>query len=215
MAKKCIPGVICIENITLLILLVLICGVAFLLFVNASPNKQTQTQTPSQFAFPFSHYPPSSAGQISHIPLGNIPDPLHDSYSPPLKTDTSLMPVVNMSVVPVVPVNVKTQGGQTEYQQIGILSNNAPSSSGQPMILPLMGRRIHNGRDKWQYYAIGNSVGSGIQTKLPVSLEGKSCTGEYGCTNISNGDNVYVEGYNDVFRATIYETGLLSYIPYV
>ena len=38
--------------------------------------------------------------------------------------------------------------------------------------------------------------------KLPVVNRGKSCTGEYGCDNLQNGDTVYVEGYNDAFKAT-------------
>jgi hypothetical protein len=80
------------------------------------------------------------------------------------------------------------------------------------MILPLMGRNLLNGRDKWQYYTMTNGAGS-INTKLPISVNGKSCTGEYGCDSISSGDIVYVEGYNDTFRATVYENALMQYLP--
>jgi hypothetical protein len=68
-----------------------------------------------------------------------------------------------------------------------------------------------NGRSKMQYYTISNT--GNMNTKLPISVNGKSCTGEYGCDEISNGDVVYVEGYKDTFQATIYENGLFSYIP--
>jgi hypothetical protein len=81
------------------------------------------------------------------------------------------------------------------------------------MILPLMGRRNMAGRDKWQYYTISNT--GNLNTKLPVSVNGKSCTGEYGCDDITNGDVVYVEGYNDTFKATIYENSLFNYIPFL
>jgi hypothetical protein len=54
-----------------------------------------------------------------------------------------------------------------------------------------------------------------MNTKLPLSFNGKSCTGEYGCDDINNGDNVFVEGYNDTFRVTIYENSLFNYIPYL
>ena len=41
------------------------------------------------------------------------------------------------------------------------------------LILPLMGRRHMSGRDKWQYYTISNS--GSLNTKLPISVNGKSC----------------------------------------
>jgi hypothetical protein len=49
--------------------------------------------------------------------------------------------------------------------------------------------------------------------KLPITNKGRSCTNEYGCDNLYNGDTVYVEGYNDSFRATVYETSSFQYIP--
>jgi len=99
-----------------------------------------------------------------------------------------------------------------EYQQVGILTPmNVLEKS---LILPLMGRKLMNGRDKWQYYTIANGVGN-INTKLPVSLNGRSCTGEYGCDDIQNGDVVYVEGYKTVFTVTMYENSTFSYIPYL
>jgi hypothetical protein len=107
-----------------------------------------------------------------------------------------------------VPINMETRGLSTGYQQVGILTRtNGPSD----MILPLMGRRNMAGRDKWQYYTISNS--GTLNTKLPVSVNGKSCTSEYGCDSIYNGDVVFVEGYGDTFRATIYENNLFRYIP--
>jgi hypothetical protein len=80
------------------------------------------------------------------------------------------------------------------------------------LILPLMGRKL-SGRDKMQYYTTSNT--GNMNVKLPVSKNGKSCTGEYGCDEIYNGDTVYVEGYAEVFKATIYENTRLSYIPYL
>jgi hypothetical protein len=74
-----------------------------------------------------------------------------------------------------------------------------------------MGRRHMSGRDKWQYYTISNS--GSLNTKLPISVNGKSCTSEYGCDQILNGDNVFVEGYKETFNATIYENNTFSYLP--
>jgi hypothetical protein len=88
---------------------------------------------------------------------------------------------------------------------MGILTN------GSDKILPLMGRRHMSGRDKYQYYTISNT--GNLNTKLPVSVNGRSCTSEYGCDQIMQGDNVYVEGYKETFNATIYETNNFHYLP--
>ena len=117
------------------------------------------------------------------------------------------MPVNNS--VKYMPVNIKTQRSQynESYSQIGILSR----TTNEDVIMPLFGRNIHNGRDKWQYYTLTEH-----NVRLPISVSGKSCTNEYGCDAVGNGDYVYVEGYNDAFKVTIYDdTNQLRYIPYI
>jgi hypothetical protein len=89
------------------------------------------------------------------------------------------------------------------YSQIGILTRDE-------LILPLLGRQYMRGRDKWQYYTISNT--GNLNTKLPVSVKGKSCTSEYGCDQIMNGDQIYVEGYNNTFNATVYENNMFRYM---
>ena len=108
-----------------------------------------------------------------------------------------------------VPVNIETRGLSTPYGQVGILTNTGRSDN---LILPLMGRRHMTGRDKWLYYTISNT--GSLNTKLPISVNGKGCDSEYGCDPIMQGDNVYVEGYKDTFTATIYENNAFRYIPY-
>ena len=203
MGKKCIPGIICIENMTLFILFILIGLVIYFIF-NQSMQKQ---QAPQE--------------KIIVIPTPSMPNPslnglatrtndsLNDPYSPPLKKDGYIYPTLSGDVRGI-PINIETRGTGMAYQQIGILT---PAGSGD-LILPLMGRKLMNGRDKWQYYTMANGS-STIHTKLPVSVNGKSCTGEYGCNDIQNGDTVYVEGYNTIFTATIYENGTFAYIPYI
>ena len=113
------------------------------------------------------------------------------------------------SQIKYMPVNQRTQPtGDTSYSQIGILSRK----SGDPeVIMPLYGMNVHTGRDKWQYYTVTEH-----NVRLPISLGGKSCTSEYGCDSVNNGDVVYVEGYNDAFTVTIYDdVGKMRYIPYL
>ena len=51
--------------------------------------------------------------------------------------------------------------------------------------------------------------------KLPISYKKKSCTNEYRCDNLTNGDSVYIEGYNDAFKVTSYDNNNMRYIPYL
>jgi hypothetical protein len=111
-----------------------------------------------------------------------------------------------------IPINMQTRGTNMNYSQIGILTRTNHAKNGNEMILPLMGRKNTSRRDKWQYYTMTTT--GNMNTKLPVSSNGRSCTSEYGCDEISNGDIVYVEGYNDTFKATVYENSLFSYIPF-
>jgi len=203
MAKKCIPGVICIENMTLFILLLVIGMVIYIIYSQHKNNN-------------FKNLPEQSKIVVIQQPsLASIATrrnvSLNDPYYPPLKDDGYYHPR-NSSDVRGIPVNIETRGSGMAYQQIGILT--PITSGGDALILPLMGRKWMNGRDKWQYYTMANGM-SNISTKLPISVNGKSCTGEYGCNEIQNGDTVYVEGYKTTFTATIYENGTFSYIPYL
>jgi len=141
------------------------------------------------------------------VPIASRQDVFNDPYSPPGKN-----PVIyprNSGDVRGIPVNIQTRGVDNDYQQVGILTRS--NYSGDEMILPLMGRKHMSGRDKWQYYTISGT--GNLNTKLPISVNGRSCTGEYGCDDIYNGDVVYVEGYKDTFNATIYENNQFQYIP--
>lgn len=171
-------------------------------------------------------YPSNSMPTI--ILANTSPPSMNDPYVPPYKQDLIVRPQVDIQRPQVdiqrpqidlrpqidvrqpmsIPVNIKTNSANLPYTQVGILTKNDKGT----MILPLMGRNLWNGRDKWQYYTMSNTAGA-LNTKLPISVNGRSCTGEYGCDSISNGDTVYVEGYNDTFRATIYENSVLQYLP--
>lgn len=193
MAKKCAPGVICIESITLVLLFfILIAAIYFIHMHSIRPRNNTMVLK----------VPARETIQPTLVPIASRMDTFNDPYVPPLK-HTGLMSMRGLGL----PVNIQTRGIVSDYQQVGILTRNGHAD----MILPLMGRKVMSGRDKWQYYTISGS--GNLNTKLPVSVKGKSCTGEYGCDDIQNGDSVYVEGYNDIFRATIYENNTFQYIP--
>jgi hypothetical protein len=131
-------------------------------------------------------------------------DALQSVYIPPVKVN----PPMGESIMGL-PINMSTQGPIMNYSQIGLLTRLNGSGD---MVLPLMGRQTPARRGKYQYYTMMPS--GNLNTKLPISVNGKSCTSEYGCDEVSSGDVVYVDGINDTFRATVYESGLFSYIPY-
>jgi hypothetical protein len=198
MAKKCIPGLFCVENMTLFLFFVLLLFIVFLLFrisdtskliVVSNPSENTSLSLPSRFT--------NISSRLSS--LGNN-DPFYNPYVPPLRND-------NDGYSRPIPPPISTQRVDTEYRQIGILTRNNNE------ILPLMGKRKVTSRNKWQYYTLVGGGNGNLQTKLPVSVKGKSCTGEYGCDEIYNNDSIYVEGFKDVFVATIYENNTYEYVP--
>jgi hypothetical protein len=73
-----------------------------------------------------------------------------------------------------------------------------------------MGRPVLTNRDKWQYYTMSDQNNS---VKLPVSRNGRSCTNEYGCDRLFNGDTVYIEGLNEAYRVTMYDNDTIRYLP--
>ena len=206
MGKKCIPGLFCIENMTLFLLIVIVILLIYVWYtqlvkpirnIEKDQSKIIVVNTPN-------------TNPLASISTRN--NPMNDPYAPPLKNDGIYYPTNSGDIrgIPLkVPINIETRGMNMEYQQVGILTRTHNSND---MILPLMGRRNLAGRDKWQYYTISNT--GNLNTKLPISVNGKSCTGEYGCDQVYNGDIVYVEGYKDTFIATIYENNLFRYLPY-
>lgn len=201
MGKKCVPGVFCIENMTLFVLImitILLCYMYYQQYIKERKDEKENTKIVI--------VNPPVASHLVGISTRN--DVLNDPYAPPMKNDGYFFPP-DSGDIRGIPVNIRTRGLDMNYQQVGILTR---TNSSAELILPLMGRRLMNGRDKWQYYTMSNT--GNLNTKLPVSVKGKSCTGEYGCDNIMNGDIVYVEGYKDTFNATIYENNLFNYIPF-
>ena len=136
----------------------------------------------------------------------NNNDILLNPYSPPLRDDRIFN---NDNAILRVPINQSTQSFDTTYRQIGILTRE----NGPETILPLMGRPLFSNRDKWNFYTMNDKNN---MIKLPtITFKNKSCTNDQGCDNLYNGDTVYVEGYNDLFKVTIYDNNVMKYIPYL
>jgi hypothetical protein len=214
--KKCPPGVICIENYSMFFFIICLLIIAYLIYnsirgQNITVNNKSSekivikdTQRENQGWF---------GGLIPSWPYTNLPsDPLLNPYAPPLRDERYFIPGFNGVPIGAVPINISTNIGavDTSYRQLGIL---APSNgSSKNSVIPLMGRPLFTNRDKWQYYSTSNQHNN---VKLPVSRSGRSCTNEYGCDKLYNGDTVYIEGSNEVYRVTMYDNDTIKYLPFV
>lgn len=198
MARKCPPGVICIENVTLIMIILISVG-AVLYYSYSQKLIFSQAKDKTEVVM-IQTKPP-----INHVNMNIRPRRLTNPYEPPLKPNFWFPSINNNSGVP---INVPTRGYDSSYRQVGILTKNM---GGKSIILPLMGRPLHANRNKWNYYTMSDKNNF---IKLPISVKGRSCSNDYGCDEVYNGDTVYVEGYNDAYKVTIYDNDLPRYIPF-
>ena len=106
-----------------------------------------------------------------------------------------------------VPINVRTRGQPTSYQQIGILTNNNNPND----VRPLYGRQTYRGSNSWNYYS---SLDSNLSTKIPIFKSSDKCTDERGCQEINEGDNVTIGNISTTqYTFTKYSNDSFRYIP--
>jgi len=202
---KCLPNMFCIRNTTIFFIVILsVIGIYFFysnyLKMAITPTMPSMPSTPTSASMPPLFMISSRAANS---------DILEDPYAPPLRNDSYFGGISQNMMMPMaagIPINIRTQGPpvNTNYRQVGLLTR----INGKETMLPLMGRPLQKNRDKWQFYTMSDKNNS---VKLPISFKKKSCTSEYGCDNIYNGDTVYVEGYKDAFQATIYDNAVMEY----
>lgn len=214
--KKCPPGVICVENYLMFFLTICVLIIGYLIYTNVD-RSVTVNNNPSEKIIikdtQRENYggPNWLSGWIPSWPYTNLPsDPLLNPYAPPLRDERYFIPSGTYVPPGAVPINVSTNVGavDTSYRQLGILT--ATNSKGK--ILPLMGRPVFTNRDKWQYYTMSDQNNS---VKLPVSRNGRSCTNEYGCDRLFNGDTIYIEGLNEPYKVTMYDNDTIKYLPFL
>ena len=203
--KKCRPGVICVENVTLFLFFFVLLVLFYLIYLNNSKNiivKDINNVTVNNDNL--------SKGWFTRFPswpYTNFPkDVLLDPYVPPYRDERYFINA-NTSTIP-----LSTNIGivDTSYRQMGIIT--PLNGTSKDNILPLMGRPLFVNKNKWQYYTISNQHNN---VKLPISFKGRSALNDYGVDQIFNGDTIYVEGYNEPFKVTIYENDTIKYLPFV
>jgi len=223
--KKCPPGVICIENVSMFFILIVVFIVIYLIYVSFKPvNVNNNHKIVIQERQEERNYSsPSLGGGFGtgffglftrpNYAYSNLPgDVLMNPYVPPLRDERYLVPEIAIAPPGRVPINISTNPGavDTAYRQMGILTPLNGSSADK--ILPLMGRPLFTNRDKWQYYTMSDQNNS---VKLPIRFKGRNASNEYGVDKIYNGDVVYVEGYQKAFKVTEYENDTIKYLPFI
>lgn len=228
MSKRCIKGVICVENITLLLFFIL--GLLVFLFYRLGGRQDTTNASSSHSSLLMQAMQPMQSLQPkpNTFYTSDSADVLTNPYAPPLKDNMLISgrggtamgsgaAASGTGVTAGIPINVATSSAiNTGYRQTGILtkanqaSNNANNDS--PVILPLMGRPLFTSRDKWMFYTISDKNNS---MKLPIIIKGRNALSEIGVDNVYDGDTVYVQGYNETFRVTLYENSTPQYIPFL
>jgi len=182
--------------------LAFVVGAVGLYYYSVSGDKSPQSAAPAVVEVP--QLAVDMAPRLAPNYATSPGDVLLNPHVPPLQANV-YFPAPRVRGLP---INIRTRGYETPYRQMGLLTRvNGPET-----ILPLLGRMMDGARDQWQYYTIADKYNS---VKLPISNNGRSCMNEYGCQSVSNGDTVYVEGYNDAFRITMYNNYLPRYIPYL
>jgi hypothetical protein len=222
--KKCPPGVICIENVSMFFILIVLFIVGYLIYVSFKPvNVNNNHKIVIQERQEERNYNSGPSGGFGTGFFGlfarpsyaysNLPgDVLMNPYVPPLRDERYLVPEIAIAPPGRVPINISTNPGavDTAYRQMGILTPLNGSSADK--ILPLMGRPLFTNRDKWQYYTMSDQNNS---VKLPIRFKGRNASNEYGVDKIYNGDVVYVEGYQKAFKVTEYENDTIKYLPFI
>jgi len=221
MGKKCIPGVICLENMTIILIIIIIFVIFYVIYKTSSNEKIIIKQ--EQHTYPQNNTNNTNPGfgyngyfASPNYAYNNIPkDVLLNPYSPPLNDERFLIPEMNFYPPNTIPINVSTNMGavDTTYRQVGILTPESRNNdNGHSKILSLMGRPLYVNRNKWQYYTMSDQHNS---VKLPIIKHGRSGTNENGCDQIYTGDVIYVEGYDQPFKTKIYDNDTIKYIPFI
>jgi hypothetical protein len=217
--KKCPPGVICIENVTIFFVVFVIIVIFYIFYSSLFKQKiEINNNTHSSEKVVIKDNSRENPGYNNWFGMPNFPynnlasDVLLDPYAAPLRDERYIIPQLNLVTPGRVPINISTNVGavDTSYRQVGILTPLKGTSKDN--VLPLMGRPVFSNRDMWQYYCISNQHNN---VKLPIKVKGKNASNEYGINKVFGGDIVYVEGANEAYKTTIYENDVIKYLPFI
>tara|TARA_B100000963_G_scaffold128997_1_gene112539 strand:+ start:45 stop:566 length:522 start_codon:yes stop_codon:yes gene_type:complete len=104
------------------------------------------------------------------------------------------------------PFNYPTRGPPGEYDRVGFLQDPDDPNKLQE----LFGRPTYPNSNNWNYFVKSDQY---HQIPIPVTMNGKNCTDETGCTELNNQDSINL--FDKQHTATIYKPEPYYYNPYV
>lgn len=137
----------------------------------------------------------------------------HDNIDSNIKNN-SYNVNIDSQIAQGIPINIKTRGGDDiEFKQVGVLSSiNNDDTKNSSRILPLFGKPTFTRSSKWNYYT---STDGYHLIRLSVNYKNKDCMNEYGCDEIYDEDEIYIDEYNQKFKVKLYQNTAPKYIPFV
>ena len=209
--KKCPPGVLCIENYTLVFILLLLGIILYCLYYNQKSNENIHQIDHEHYSHFHNNLPPHNhhkdsiglhkmfniSSQAFNESGYNMLRPLAD---PRISISTNPSDTLLNPYAPPLHVNQPHR-----YKQIGYLKNE---SMGHQMF-PIFAKPQHLRRDKWYYYTIFDNI------KLPIYSKGRKCSSENGCDSLYSGDVVTLENMPGNFVVTTYDNESLVYDPMI
>ena len=201
--KVCPTNMICFQETTIIILLIFVIFISIFIYQSYTLSKYKYMENDMLNSI---NTFPTRNNVVLNQNTSSCNDTLFDAYAGPYKNDQIKVRGNCGQTELGVPINIKTQSIDADFRQIGLLT----SKKTEALILPLLGRPLITHRDTWQYYALSER-----NLKLPVIFNNKNCTNRFGCSSLSDGDNVRVNGYSDDFTVSLYENDTLNYIPVI
>lgn len=108
-----------------------------------------------------------------------------------------------------IPININSRGPNISYQMMGTLTHTDEVTN-ETTLYPLYGRPTYSGSSNYNYYTQNDKYNP---IKIPITLNGKNCVNEYGCSEIYDGDTIDL--HNKTFNVQLYGLDAPKYIPYI
>jgi hypothetical protein len=197
MARKCPPGVLCLSNSVILVLIfIALCAIGAMIYLKGDSSK-TVVHVPQRTM----HAPIQPPSPPMIINAGGddrytrAPQPLRSWMNPP-----EFPPRGGIASIP---INIPTQGLPESFQSVGMINVNGEA-------LPLYGRRTAGSSDRWNYYTRTDTYNP---VPVPIKFGKRDCMDDVGCNEVSSGDNVHLDGLHKHGKVNIYKLDGPKYIP--
>lgn len=110
------------------------------------------------------------------------------------------LPPVNISEQNIAPVNLTVRGFDEGIQQVGTIQKVFGKDN---FVYPLFGRRRYRNDNKWDYFVKFGKYGVILPT---VPLRNNE--------ELNTNDRVFIQGQEDEYRVTIYDSDIPQYLPF-